>query len=41
MDNQQHDHLIATQIKRRETAGVRDGSWLGDVIATDAPRHWE
>ena len=24
-------------LNRRETAGVRDGSWLADVIATQAP----
>ena len=28
---------IQSFLKRRETAGVRDGSWLGDVIATQAP----
>ena len=28
---------ILSFLKRRETAGVRDGSWLGDVIATQAP----
>lgn len=27
---------ILSFLKRRETAGVRDGSWLGDVIATQA-----
>ena len=28
---------ILSFLKRRETAGVRDASWLGDVIATQAP----
>ena len=29
-------NTIHDRLKRRETAGLRDGSWLGDVLATQA-----